>query len=138
MGARSVRLPLAVLLLFAVAVLFVSEGAEAIDPEWSYTTGDEVLSVAISADGEYIAAGSQDAKVYLFLNNLPPTATIDSISPSPARFDAEVTFNGSGSDSDGTVVAYEWTSSRDGFLSDDEDFSTTGFSAGNHTISPVV
>ena len=66
--------------------------------------------------------------------NLPPTATIDSISPSPARFDAEVTFSGSGSDSDGTVVAYEWTSSRDGFLSDEVDFSITGLSVGNHTI----
>ena len=50
------HLPLAVLLLLVVVVLFVSEGAEAIDPEWNYTTTDEVRSVAISADGEYIAA----------------------------------------------------------------------------------
>ena len=66
MGARSVRLPVAVLLLLAVAVLFVSEGAEAIDHEWSYTTGGDVHAVSISADGEYIAAGSYDDKVYLF------------------------------------------------------------------------
>ena len=35
-------------------------------PEWSYETGDDVYSVAISADGEYVAAGSEDYKVYLF------------------------------------------------------------------------
>ena len=102
---------------------------------WNYTTGSYVSSVAISADGEYIAAGSKDNAVYLFLNNLPPTATIDSIVPSPARFDAEIFFSGSGSDSDGTVVAYEWISSRDGFLSDEEDFSITGLDAVTHTIS---
>jgi WD40 repeat protein len=105
-------------------------------PHWNYTTGSTVYSVAISADGEYIAAGSRDNKVYLFLNNIPPTAIIDSISPSSARFDNdEVTFNGTGSDSDGNVVAYEWTSDIDGFLSDEENFSITGFTVGNHTIS---
>ena len=111
-------------------------------PLWSYNTEGKVYSAAISADGKYIAAGSamyaeliDDNKVYLFFNNLPPTATIDSISPSPARFDAEITFSGTGSDSDGTVVAYEWISSRDGFLSDEEDFSITGLSIGYHSIT---
>ncbi len=108
-------------------------------PLWSYTAGHYVNSVAISADGEYIAAGSNDDKVYLFDKDSStggsPVATIDSITPSPARFDAEVTFSGTGSDSDGTVVAYEWTSDIDGFLSDEEDFSITGFSVGNHTIT---
>jgi len=63
------------------------------------------------------------------------TIPIDSITPSSARFDAEVTFSGSGADNDGTVVAYEWTSDIDGFLSDEKDFSITGFTVGNHTIS---
>ena len=108
-------------------------------PLWNYTTENYVTSVAISADGEYIVAGSEDWKVYLFDKGSStggsPVATIDSITPSPARFDAEVTFSGTGSDSDGTVVAYEWTSDIDGFLSDEEDFSITGFSVGNHTIT---
>jgi outer membrane protein assembly factor BamB len=107
-------------------------------PLWNYTTGAFPRSVAISADGEYIAAGTQnkeDSKVYHFENNYLPTAQIDSISPSPARFDdMEVTFNSSSSDSDGNVTRYEWISDIDGFLSDDEDFSTIGFSVGNHTI----
>ncbi|SVE21205.1 uncharacterized protein METZ01_LOCUS474059, partial [marine metagenome] len=54
------------MLLLAVVFLFVSEGAEAKDSEWSYETGDGVNSVAISADGEYIVVGSDDYKVYLF------------------------------------------------------------------------
>ncbi len=111
-------------------------------PLWSYTAGHYVNSVAISADGEYIAAGSNDDKVYLFDKDSStggsPVATIDSITPSPARFDAEVTFSGTGSDSDGTVVAYLWKSSIDGELSTEEDFTTTNLSIGNHTITFMV
>ena len=33
---------------------------------WDYLSGDKVKSVAISADGRYIAAGSWDYKIYLF------------------------------------------------------------------------
>jgi len=33
---------------------------------WSYTTGDLVNSLAISSDGQYIAAGGWDNKTYLF------------------------------------------------------------------------
>jgi hypothetical protein len=116
-------------------------------PLWNYTTEDFVPSVSISADGEYIIAGPYDGKIYLFDKNIPPTATIDSITPS-ARFNAEVTFSGSGSDSDGIIVAYEWMISEQfeeigiwlpsnitGFLSNEEDFSITGFSVGIHIIS---
>ena len=41
-------------------------GSEAKEPDWNYTTGGFVNDVAISADGEYFAAGSHDDKVYLF------------------------------------------------------------------------
>ena len=33
---------------------------------WNYTTGNNVTSVAISSDGEYITAGSDDNNTYLF------------------------------------------------------------------------
>ncbi|HIC61906.1 MAG TPA: hypothetical protein EYO72_04155, partial [Marine Group III euryarchaeote] len=42
--------------------LFDKDGIEL----WTNTTGDGVLSLAISADGEYIVAGSYDKKIYLF------------------------------------------------------------------------
>ena len=35
-------------------------------PLWSYDTGHWINSVAISSDGNYIAAGNRDGKVYLF------------------------------------------------------------------------
>jgi len=46
-----------------------------------------------------------------------------------------VLFSGSGSDSDGTVVAYLWESSIDGELSTSEDYSTSELSLGRHTIT---
>jgi hypothetical protein len=60
---------------------------------------------------------------------------IDSISPSPAEEGITVSFRGSGTDSDGTVMGYEWNSSLDGILANEKDFNGTGFSAGTHTIS---
>ena len=50
---------------FALALMAAGE-VEANDPEFSYTTEGKVWAVAISADGEYIAAGSDDDNVYLF------------------------------------------------------------------------
>ena len=79
------------------------------------------FALALMAAGEADAAG--------------PVATIDSIDPSATEAGTTVFFNGSGSDSDGSVVAYEWTSSIDGGLSDEEDFSMNNLGAGSHTIS---
>ncbi len=48
---------------------------------WSYKTGKDVLSVSISSNGSYVAAGSKDNKVYFIgekksLSSLPPAPTI--------------------------------------------------------------
>ena len=45
-----------------------------------------------------------------------------------------VFFNGTGSDSDGTIIAYKWESSIDGLLSTQASFNSTTLSPGNHTI----
>ena len=66
--------------------------------------------------------------------NTPPTAIIDSISPNPAAFGQSVTFTGHGTDSDGTIATYSWTSSIDGHLSDTNSFSTAILTTGVHTI----
>jgi len=68
-------------------------------------------------------------------SNQPPTAYIDSISPNPAQQGQSVSFSGHGNDPDGSVVAYEWRSSIDGFLSNSSSFSTSSLSVGTHTIS---
>ena len=36
------------------------------EPEWSFAAGDWILSLAISADGRYLAAGSADGRLYFF------------------------------------------------------------------------
>ena len=66
LSAHSIKLSVACLLLLGVALIFVSEGAEAIDPEWSYETGGDVYDIVISADGEYIVSSSYDYKINLF------------------------------------------------------------------------
>ena len=40
-------------------------------PMWNYTTGGAVKSVAMSLKGDYIVAGSNDHKVYLFFQEVP-------------------------------------------------------------------
>ena len=62
---RSSLLLLACLTLVLMATEEVNAGKE---PEWSHDTENEVRTVAVSADGEYIVAGTggDDDKVYLF------------------------------------------------------------------------
>jgi len=59
-----------------------------------------------------------------------------SVDPSPAIVGESVDFDGRGVDYDGDdIVAYEWQSNLDGFLSDQEDFSTDRLTPGVHSIS---
>ncbi|WMW26243.1 S-layer protein domain-containing protein [Methanolobus sediminis] len=67
-------------------------------------------------------------------NNEEPVASITSVSPNPATEGVSVSFSGSGTDNDGTVTGYYWTSSIDGYLSSSSSFSTSALSAGTHTI----
>ena len=71
------------------------------------------------------------------VTNHPPIAYIDSITPDPAEQEKDtVSFTGHGTDSDGSVVAYNWRSDKDNFLSDKEDFDkpASDLSVGTHTI----
>jgi hypothetical protein len=61
------------ILLLSLAFLHSSEVSE-VDgqpysaPLWNYETKDKVISVAISSNGNYVAAGSWDYNVYFFLS----------------------------------------------------------------------
>lgn len=79
-------------------------------------------------------AGAYHVKVTFCAVNEYPAAYIDSIAPSPAVQGMNVSFIGRGVDQDGAVVAYNWRSSIDGFLSDRASFSTSSLSVGNHTV----
>ena len=67
MSAHFVKLSVACFLLLGVALIFVSEGAEA--DNWSYEMDDEGLTTATSQDGKYVVVGSKDDHVYLFQSN---------------------------------------------------------------------
>ncbi len=106
-------------------------------PAIELTVGTHTISFEVQDDD---GAWSEPATDTLEIiagegENTPPTAQIDLIDPNPATEGQEVHFIGSGTDSDGDVVAYKWTSNRDGFLSDLADFTTSGLSVGRHTIS---
>jgi hypothetical protein len=68
------------------------------------------------------------------VSNQPPTAYIDLVSPVNAAPGEVVTFRGYGTDSDGSIAAYDWRSSADGDLSNAASFQTSSLSPGTHTI----
>jgi len=77
------------------------------------------------------------ASPFVIDTNQPPTAIIDSITPDPAEQGKDtVSFTGHGTDSDGSVVAYNWRSSIDGQLSTSASFTKPAaeLSVGTHTI----
>jgi lysophospholipase L1-like esterase len=67
--------------------------------------------------------------------NQAPVAAINSIDPRVVTPGSVVSFSGSGSDADGTVTAFEWTSDINGLLSQQAAFSSASLSPGTHTIS---
>jgi hypothetical protein len=86
------------------------------------------------SDGEL--TDSEDITIAVNNVDLVPTAVIDSIKPNPAAIKGQVvSFSGHGYDNDGSIVAYNWNSSIDGFLSNSSSFSTSALSTGTHTIS---
>ena len=68
-------------------------------------------------------------------SNQPPVAYIDNISPQTAKTGDSITFNGHGTDADGSITGYEWRSSLSGIISTAPSFTTTSLPAGTHTIS---
>jgi uncharacterized membrane protein len=73
-----------------------------------------------------------------FAPNAPPVAIIDSIAPNPVRVTKNVTFQGHGTDTDGTVQAYRWSSDRSGLLSLVQNPILSNLSVGKHNISLEV
>ena len=93
-------------------------------------------TVTITAvNGDTVSTCADAVEFRLVSSNAPPIAVIDSITPSPADIGENVMFTGHGTDTDGSVIAYEWNSSIDGILGTAASFSTAALSSGTHTIS---
>lgn len=67
--------------------------------------------------------------------NQKPTASIEYINPSSATYGTKINFSGTGTDADGSITEYYWSSNIDGYLSDSASFSRTDLSVGTHTIT---
>ncbi|MBZ0155680.1 MAG: chitobiase/beta-hexosaminidase C-terminal domain-containing protein, partial [Alphaproteobacteria bacterium] len=113
-------------------------------PTTSSNVYSSAINIAASTTLKFFAkdmAGNPDpvgsehivTQTYTIGNTLP-VAVIDSISPSPATTGQTVTFTGHGTDSDGTIIVYNWRSSLDGQLSTSASFETAALSVGEHTI----
>jgi len=67
--------------------------------------------------------------------NIRPTAFIDEINPNPVFTGTTVIFKGHGVDEDGVILAYNWSSDVDSWLSEKPDFETNNLSKGTHNIT---
>jgi PGF-pre-PGF domain-containing protein len=97
------------------------------------SVGNHTMSFrAVDSEGQW----SDNVYGYLvILANTPPVATIDSITPNPAKAGQSITFAGTGIDPDGKEISeYQWWSSIDNLLSDQSSFSRSNLSVGTHTI----
>ena len=66
-----------------------------------------------------------------------PVAIIERVSTNIAVVDERIYFDGVGID-DGQISDYEWNSSLDGFLSNEESFNSSKLSLGKHNITLIV
>lgn len=66
--------------------------------------------------------------------NQPPIAAFLSISRSSAVQNETISFSGEGTDIDGYIIGYQYRSSLDELLSNEQAFSTSNLSLGTHTI----
>ena len=67
--------------------------------------------------------------------NKKPEVTNLFVFPDSIAEGEKVTFEGEGTDSDGDITAYEWTSDIDGVISNSQSFEKDDLSIGIHTIS---
>jgi len=94
-------------------------------------------------DSPYIIPGGSNQDNYplgYFLepeppgSNQQPTAYQPTIYPNPAQIGDIISFSGSGSDPDGYIEEYYWSSSINGFLSTNSEFSKSSLNVGTHTV----
>ena len=111
------------------------------DEVWRVNAVSAVTSVSLSYRGENLLVGTESG-ISLFyeqlLDNQAPIASIDIIDPSIALPGEEITFTGSGTDMDGFVSNYHWSSSIDGNLSLSDNFTISNLTMGLHTIFFMV
>lgn len=99
------------------------------------TEGTYAVTFAVVDDeGEWSTTETTDLVILAPTANQPPEATIDDIDPNPANEGATMTFQGSGEDEEGTIVAYEWK--IDGVVvNTNATFTRSDLNVGSHEVS---
>ena len=97
------------------------------------TNGVHIIAVKSNDSLEESPVSSIQVNVNNVGVNPRPVSRIVSIAPNPAFKLDRVSFEGDGED-DGSIITWSWTSSIDGALSDQRNFTTTSLTPGNHTI----
>lgn len=98
--------------------------------------GNHTITLSVM-DNNNSWSGDTVGSVEVFIpRNIRPTSVIVSMSPNPAPEFANVTLNGSGSDGDGNISGYRWSSSLDGLIYNGSMnvILVNWLSPGNHTI----
>ncbi|MBE9512852.1 MAG: hypothetical protein IMY77_02195, partial [Chloroflexi bacterium] len=103
---------LAVLLMFTVTGCFSPSVPDIIPPEEEPSTPQEEPPAG----------------------NEPPVAYIDAVAPPTITIGEDVTLQGHGIDTDGTIVAYRWRSNIDGPLGVNESVVTSALTVGEHIV----
>jgi len=114
---------------FRLRMLTGSAGSKSADVQFANSDADED-PYGFSVSGRVVSS-SPDR----------PTARIDSTTPAVAQPpDEQITFEGTGTPHNGTIVAYEWRSDLDGVLSGEEDFvlSAHELTVGTHVMTFCV
>lgn len=96
---------------------------------------DASITVTMDADIHVTAVFQEDAA------GIAPVGQIDSILPALASPPGDtIQFSGTGTDVDGTAVAWQWTSDIDGLLGDQEDIEVSAYAmtVGIHQITFIV
>ena len=101
-----------------------------------YTSeGTYTATLKVRDDEGLQSENTGSAFVTVVHTNQAPTATIDDISPNPAMVGQDITFTGTGTDTDGTIQVYSWESNLDSLIGSSATFTTSTMTAGTHTIT---
>jgi len=103
----------------------------------SLSAGTYTISFRVQATDE---TWSDYAQSSLTINaetvpqNQRPFAFIQTVSPTTTTYGEQIYFYGHGTDTDGMIVEYYWSSSHDGKIAGTQSFYKSDLSVGSHTI----
>jgi PKD repeat protein len=104
--------------------------------EHAYQTPGK-YTVALTVTDPQGASATDTVVEEVTLPNQPPAASIDSVSPNPAKTSDKISFSGSGKDPEGGTLSYSW-SFGDGGSASGSSATHTYSSAGDYTATLTV